>query len=299
MRNTETYKQFSGLGVALVTPFVDNQIDYDSLGRIVEYMIAGGVDFLVVLGSTGESNLLSEQEQMDLLDFVVKKTAKRVPIVAGNFSEIATTQLIDKINRFDLSGIDALMISAPAYIKPSQEGIYAHYMQVAEHSPLPIIIYNVPGRTISNILPKTVIRLANASKVFIGIKEASGNVIQMTKITKQKPSDFFLLSGDDELVLAVIANGGEGLISVVGNAYPATTKAMISDARTGNYTQALTKQHALYDIYQWIFKEGNPTGIKAAMEILGFGTKQLRLPLVSLSAESYQALEANMKKFKG
>jgi len=296
MRSQETYNRYTGMGVAITTPFTDGKIDFETLEKLIDHKIDNGTDYLVALGSTGECNLLNEKEQKEVLRFIVEKTEKRVPIVAGNFSEIYTGDVIDKFERFDMDGLDSIMISAPSYVKPPQEGMYEHFMKIAEHAPLPIIIYNVPGRTKSNLEWETSTRLAHDSKVFIGLKEASGDLIQTIHITRNKPNDFFLTSGDDELALAMMANGGEGLISVIGNAYPAETKKMIDLALAGNYSDAVKIQHEFFRIYLWIYKEGNPAGIKAAQEILGFGSKEVRLPLAALSQESYDLLKAEMAR---
>lgn len=294
MRNQQTYKQYTGMGVAVTTPFQDGKIDFDTLARLIDHKIDNGTDYLVALGSTGECNLLNESEQKQILSFFVKQINGRVPLVAGNFSEIYTNDVIEKFARFDMKGIDTLMISAPSYVKPPQEGIYQHFMKIAEQAPLPLIIYNVPGRTKSNIDWKTTTRLAHDSNKFLGLKDAGGDLIQTIHITKNKPKDFFLASGDDELALAMIANGGEGLISVIGNAYPKETKQMIDLALKGNYQDAVQIQHKFFSIYDWIYKEGNPAGIKAAQEILGFGNKEVRLPLMHLGQESYDLLQTEM-----
>ena len=296
MRNKSTYQKYTGLGVAITTPFKDSKIDYHTLDKLIDHKIQNGVDYIVALGSTGECNLLNDKEQKEVLQFVKEKVDKRVPLVAGNFSEIYTGDVIDKFSQFDLDGIDSLMISAPAYVKPPQEGMYQHYMKIAEASPLPIIIYNVPGRTKSNLEWQTTTRLAHDSKVFIGLKEASGDLIQTIHITRNKPEDFFLTSGDDELALAMMANGGEGLISVIANAFPKETKEMIDLALMGRYDEAVKIQHLFFSIYLWIYKEGNPAGIKAACEMLGFGTKEVRLPLTSLSDDSYTLLKDALRK---
>jgi len=298
MRNLDTYKQYTGMGVAVTTPFIKGQVDYDTLGKLIDHKIDNGVDYLVALGSTGESNLLKEEEQKSILAFFISRIEKRVPLVAGNFSEICTADVLDKLDRFDLKGIDSIMISAPAYVKPTQQGMYEHFMKIAEHSPRPIIIYNVPGRTKSNLSWETTTRLANDSKKFIGLKDASGDLIQTIHITKNKPKDFFLTSGDDELALAMIANGGEGLISVIGNAYPRQTKQMIDFALSNNYDEALKIQHELFSIYTYIYIEGNPAGVKGAQEILGFGSREVRLPLTSLSQASYDLLKSEMKRLE-
>lgn len=300
MRTKKTYDTFTGLGVAVVTPFKENfDVDFETLDSIIEHLIDGGVNYLVALGSTGESNLLAKKEQDQVLHQIIKRNNGRLPVVAGQFGGISTKEIIQDIKQYNFDGVDALMISSPSYVKPSQEGIYQHYMEIAKESPLPIIIYNVPGRTKSNIEASTLIRLANDSDVFIGVKEASGDLHQMIDILRNRPEHFFITSGDDDLALATIAHGGEGLISVVANALPQETSTMIHQALHGDFKQAAQIQFELYDVYDYIYSEGNPTGIKSAMEIIGLGNRRLRLPLVALSDPNYAKLKDVIRRIEG
>jgi 4-hydroxy-tetrahydrodipicolinate synthase len=287
---------FKGTGVALITPFFENtEVDFDAYEKIMEYVIEGGVDYLVPLGSTGETATLNEDEARKILDFVIEKNAQRKPIVAGNFGANHTKELVKKIKNYNFDGIDAILSSSPAYVKPSQEGIYAHYMAMAEVSPVPIIIYNVPSRTRSNIEWYTTVRLAKASEKFIGIKEATGDLIQATRIIKNKPTNFFVTSGDDEVALPMVAAGGDGVISVIANAYPKEFSEMINAALNQDYVSAREWNFTTYDLHKWLYIEGNPVGIKSAMEVKGLCTNQVRLPLHKLSKENYQRLESCMK----
>ncbi len=287
---------FRGTGVALITPFLENtDVDFDAYEKIMEYVIEGGVDYLVPLGSTGETATLNENEARKILDFVIEKNAKRKPIVAGNFGANHTKELVKKIKNYNFDGIDAILSSSPAYVKPSQEGIYAHYMAMAEASPVPIIIYNVPSRTRSNIEWYTTVRLAEASEKFIGIKEATGDLIQATRIIKNKPSHFFVTSGDDEVALPMVAAGGDGVISVIANVYPKEFSEMINAALNQDYVSAREWNFKTYDLHKWLYIEGNPVGIKSAMNLKGFCTNQVRLPLHKLSKENYQRLESCMQ----
>ena len=300
MRSLETHKNYTGLGVALVTPYSpDLTVDHNALKGIVHNCIENQVQFLVALGSTGEAGLLSKEEQAETLRTIIQTNDGKLPIVAGHFADMATEKVIQNIKEADLDGVDALMIAAPAYVKPSQQGLYEHYMAIEKECPLPIIIYNVPGRTKCNLEWRTTIRLAEASRKFIGIKEASGDIHQMVEILKRRPQHFFVTSGDDDLCLAVMAHGGEGLISVVGNALPKETSLMIDHALNQRFDEASKIQYDLFEIYEHIYAEGNPTGVKAAMEILGHCPKTLRLPLVSLSDQTYSLLKDALARMQG
>lgn len=290
--------QFHGTGVAVVTPFRDNKIDFDSLGRILDHVIDGGVNFLVMLGSTGETATLNEAESRSILDFTIKHVDGKLPIVAGNFGMNNTLELTRKIQRYSFDGIDAVLSSSPAYVKPSQEGIYRHYMEMQEVCPVPIILYNVPGRTRSNMEWRTTIRLAKASEKFIGIKEASGDLIQTTRIIKNRPEDFFVTSGDDEVALPMIACGGEGVISVMANALPRQFSSMMDAALQNDYVTARKINNKTYDLHHWLYVEGNPVGIKSAMEILGLCTNDVRLPLAAMSKENYHHLKEVLLEVK-
>lgn len=291
-------QRFIGTGVAIITPFKDNEVDYPSLANIIDHVINGGVNYIVALGSTGETATLNEAEARDILDFCIKHINNRVPLVAGNFGGNDTKELVKKIKDYNFDGVSAILSSSPAYIKPSQEGIYRHYMALAEVSPVPIIIYNVPGRTRSNIEWETTVRLAEASKNFVGIKEASGDLIQTTRIIKNKPDHFIVTSGDDEVALAMTAVGGDGVISVMANALPKAFSQMINFALDQDYYAARSLNFKTYDLQKWLYVEGNPVGIKSAMEVLGFCTNEVRLPLSPLSAPNYAKLKEELLRIK-
>lgn len=284
--------KFKGTGVALVTPFRydDKSVDYAALERIIEHVITGGVDYLVCLGTTGEAIGLTPQECRQVLDFTVKTTAGRLPIVAGFFGDNNTARLVDNICQFNLDGVAAIMSSSPAYNKPTQEGIFRHYMEVANASPLPIIIYNVPGRTASNVTCDTILRLANASPQFIAVKEASGDLMQGMRIMKHKPDHLLVLSGDDPLTLPLLGCGADGVISVIANAYPAHFSGMVDAALRNDMATARRLNEALLDVHPHLYAEGNPAGIKGALEILGFCSRETRLPLTALSETGQKAL---------
>lgn len=283
--------KFSGTGVALVTPFLNGEIDFDAYGKLIEHVIAGDVDYLVPLGSTGETATLNEEEARSILDFVIKKNNSRKPIVAGNFGDNNTKEIVKKIKAYNFKGIDAILSSSPEYVKPSQEGIFHHYAAIADVSPVPIILYNVPGRTRSNMEWYTVVRLADHSKKFIGIKEASGDLIQATRIIKNMPEGFFVTSGDDEVAMPMIACGGQGVISVMANAFPTEFSGMINAALSDNYKIARELNLKLYDLHKWLYIEGNPVGIKSATHLLGIGTNEVRLPLYPMSEDNFKKLK--------
>lgn len=289
-------QQFRGTGVALVTPFKDSEVDFSSLGKIIEHTISGGVDYLVSLGTTGEAVTLSAEECRKVVDFTKKVNAGRVPLVAGFFGSNDTAALVGKIKNFDFNGFDGILSSSPAYNKPTQEGIYQHYMKIAEVCPVPIIIYNVPGRTASNILPDTILRLANASEKFAAVKEASGDIVQGMKIIKEKPEHFSVLSGDDPTAFSLIAAGGQGVISVIANALPEQFSEMVRAALNGDIDTARDINLQLLDVHPWLYVDGNPAGIKAAMEILNFGSRDVRLPLVPIQERNFLSLKKELEK---
>lgn len=285
------HKAYIGTGVALITPFRNGEVDFKALERIIDHTIDGGVEYLVLLGSTGETATLNKEEARAILDVAIKHIDKRVPIVAGNFAGNNTLEVAKYIDGFDFTGIDAILSSSPAYVKPSQEGIYRHYMALEEVSPVPIIIYNVPSRTGSNLTWNTTVRLAEASTKFIGLKEATGDLIQTTRIIKNKPEDFFITSGDDEVTVPMMSVGGHGGISVIGNALPAQFSNLVRAGIKGDFKTAKQINEDIYDLHKWLYIEGNPVGIKTAMEILGFCTNEVRLPLHPISRENYKSLE--------
>ncbi len=284
-------QQFRGVGVALITPFREGKIDYDALEKIIDYQIAGGIDYLVSLGTSGEAITLNSQECLDVLAFTIQQVNGRVPVVAGYFGSNYTEKLINAVKNFNFDGVSAIMSSSPAYNKPTQEGIYRHYMELAKVSPLPIIIYNVPSRTASNVHPDTIIRLAKASNKFMAVKEASGDMNQVMYLLKHRPENLLVLSGDDPLTLPILSCGGDGVISVIGNVFPTEFSDMVHAALEGDFETARSLHNLLLDVHPWLYVEGNPVGIKAAMEIMGFCTKEVRIPLVSLTETPYQNLK--------
>lgn len=287
-------QMFSGTGVALITPFKNKAIDYAALERIIDYVIQGGVDYLVCLGTTGEAITLTSKECREVLDFTIKNVAGRVPIVGGYFGSNFTDKLVDFIKGYNLEGVDAIMSSSPAYSKPSQEGIYQHYKAVEKVSPVPIIIYNVPSRTGCNVKPETILRLANESEKFVAVKEASGDLVQAMKILKNRPEHLLVLSGDDPLTLPLIASGGDGVISVIANAFPTQFSDMVRAALQNDFDTARRLNAELLDIHPWLYCDGNPPGIKAAMSVLELCNNELRIPLTPVSDHTFECLKREM-----
>ena len=286
----------SGTGVALVTPFRNKAIDFPALEKLIEHVINGGVDFIVSLGTTGEAIPQSPEECRAVLDFTIEKANGRVPIVAGLFGGNYTDKIVQVLKTYNFDGISAIMSSSPAYNKPSQEGLFRHYMALAEAAPLPIIIYNVPGRTCCNIEAQTTIRLAHASEQFIAVKEASGDLVQAMKILKEKPGRFQLWSGEDPITFPMIASGATGVISVIANAFPQQFSNMVRHAMQGELTQARELNELLLDIHPHLYADGNPAGIKGLLDMFGLCSKEVRLPLTNLPDERYQRLMAEVKK---
>jgi 4-hydroxy-tetrahydrodipicolinate synthase len=277
-------KDFRGTGVAMVTPFKkDGSVDFTSLEKLTNHLIGGSVDYLVVQGTTGESATLNDTEKQEVLDCVVKVNAGRLPIVFGHGGN-NTKALIDGFSNINLSGVDAILSASPYYNKPTQAGIIAHFTALADASPLPIILYNVPGRTSSNMLPETTLTLASHKNV-IAVKEASGNLDQVGQVIKNKPSKFLVLSGDDPLIVPHMALGGDGIISVVANAFPREFSSISKLCFQGDYNKARVIHYALVDLIYMLFAEGNPCGVKAVLSILGIMEDNLRLPLVPVSSE--------------
>lgn len=293
-----SYPQFKGTGVALITPFkADASIDWASLERVIDHVVTGGVDYIVSLGTTGEAITLSSKECQQIFDFTIDKVRGRLPVVAGWFGANSTAHLLERLKNVDLRKAAAVLSSSPAYNKPMQEGIYRHYVEVEKVSPVPIILYNVPGRTSSNMLPETICRLANISDKFVGVKEASGNLVQAQHIIKHRPTeDFLVLSGDDQITLGMIACGGDGVISVIANAYPTEFSSMVHAALKDNYITARFYNDMLHDVHPLLYAEGNPVGIKAAVNLLGLCENELRLPLVPMIGSNYEKLKIEMEK---
>lgn len=280
-----------GLGVALVTPFKKNKdIDFDALGRVVEHIIVGGADYIVVLGTTGETPTLTETEKREVRKFVVDKTAGRVPLVLG-FGGNCTRAIIEDMKTTDFTGFSAILSVTPFYNKPSQEGLYLHFSEIAKNSPLPVILYNVPGRTGINIKASTTLRLAHEYSNIIGIKEASGSFKQIEEIINGKPEGFHVVSGDDALTYPLITLGAEGVISVVGNAFPAEFGRMVRLCLDGNYQEALPIHYRFSKLYDELFVDGNPAGVKSLLHHMGLIENELRLPLVPTRIETGEELK--------
>jgi 4-hydroxy-tetrahydrodipicolinate synthase len=291
-------QKFSGTGVALVTPFLNGKIDFAALERIIEHVIQGGVDFLVSLGTTGEAITLSERECREVFDFTLRVNNGRLPVVAGMFGDNNTARLVERVKSFNFEGFDAIMSSSPSYSKPSQEGIFLHFMELEKVSPLPIIIYNVPSRTGRNVQADTALRLANASKKFIAIKEAAGDMAQAMRLIKYRPDHLLVLSGDDPLTLPIIACGGHGVISVIANAMPREWSDMTRAALSGDLHTARRLNNQLLDIHPWLYIEGNPSGVKGLMEYLGLCSKEVRLPMAPISEANLKALVFEVEKLR-
>tara|TARA_B110000444_G_scaffold185947_1_gene175081 strand:+ start:337 stop:1203 length:867 start_codon:yes stop_codon:yes gene_type:complete len=284
-------KLLSGTGVAMITPFNENHnIDYPALSRLIEYLIDGGVDFLVSMGTTGESTALNQEEKITLLAFTKKTINGRLPLVLG-LGGNNTNGVIKQLNLIDLNGVDALLSVSPAYNKPTQEGIYQHFKAISNATSKDIILYNVPGRTSSNMTAKTTLRLANDFDNIIAIKEASGDLDQIMKILKEKPTGFSVLSGDDALTLPLIFMGASGVISVQAMAKPTEFSNMVRAGLSGEIEKALSLHYPQLDIIDLIFKEGNPAGIKACLKIQGICNEFVRLPLVCVSKEIHKKLK--------
>jgi 4-hydroxy-tetrahydrodipicolinate synthase len=292
-------ERFSGTGVALVTPFNDGKIDFNGLERLIEHVISGGVEFLVSLGTTGESVAISDDEHRQILDFTIKINNGRLPIVAGAFGGNNTLALVDKIRKFNFEGIDAILSSNPAYNKPGQEGLYKHYMEIADASPKPIILYNVPSRSASNISAETTIRLARSSDKFLAIKEASNDIFQIMKIIRGKPEGFLVLSGDDYMTLPIIVCGGKGVISVIANTTPRPFSDMVRAALAGEIKSARALNDKLLEFYKLLFLEGNPSGVKAALELQGICSREVRLPLVPMSERGVKLIMTELEDVQG
>src|SRR5690554_333245 len=289
-------EKFVGTGVAMVTPFDGSgAVDYKALEKLVKHLSEGEVEYLVVLGTTAETATLTAEEQSKVLTHVQSANYKKLPIVLGMGGN-NTAALVDSIKNTDLSGVDAILSASPYYNKPTQEGIYQHYKAVAESTDKPIILYNVPGRTASNISAETTLRLANDFDNIIGIKEASADMDQVMAIIQDKPKDFLVISGEDGLTFPIVACGGKGVISVVANAYPKIFSDMVRATLNGEIENGREKHYQLKKFIDLLFAEGNPGGIKAALQVLGICEDNLRLPLWKVSDELKTKLQAAIKE---
>jgi 4-hydroxy-tetrahydrodipicolinate synthase len=292
------YTKFRGTGVAIVTPFhKQGTIDFTALERLIEHLIAGGVNYLVVQGTTAETATLTREEKYALAEFVAEINNKRVPLVIGIGSN-NTQEVINTIRSNSLDGYDAILSVTPYYNKPQQRGLYLHYKSIATVSPLPIIMYNVPGRTSVNMKPEITLQLAADFDNIIGIKEASGNIEQVMDIIRNKPKDFLVISGDDLLTLPLLGMGSDGVISVIANAYPKLFSEMVTLGLNGDMKKACEIHYKLTDFIRSVFADGNPSGIKAALEIMGIITNNLRLPLVKIEKSHYNHLAALMAEIE-
>jgi 4-hydroxy-tetrahydrodipicolinate synthase len=291
-------KNFQGTGVAIVTPFFkDGKIDFDSLSKLLEHIIAGGIDFVVALGTTSEAVTLTDEEKSREMTFVKQKVNGRVPIVMG-LGGNNTAAVVAAIESTDFEGIDGLLSVAPYYNKPNQRGIYQHFSQIAKASPLPVILYNVPGRTSSNIAAQTVLELARNHENIVAVKETSGNLNQVMEILNNKAGNFNVLSGDDALTFPMMALGAKGVISVVANAFPKDFSNMVRLSLGGDYQKAREIHYALLEIIGQLFADGNPAGIKAALKMLNICENELRLPMVPVSNRHFSALDKLIKNLK-
>lgn len=284
--------KFLGTGVALVTPFNrDLSIDHQALANIVNYNIENGTEYLVICGTTGESVTLTKQEKQEVIKTISDTNKGRLPLVLG-IGGNNTVQVVEEIKSTDLNGIDAILSVSPYYNKPTQEGLYQHFKAVAEASPIDVILYNVPGRTSKNMEPQTTLRLANDFNNIIAVKEAGNNMAQYLELLKDKPDDFLVISGDDDLALGVVLAGGAGVISVIGQALPKDFSEMIRLGLKGNAREAYKLHFKLMDVIGYIFEENNPAGIKAVFEALGLCEDTVRLPVVPASKELKQKIKA-------
>jgi len=281
-----------GMGVALVTPFKsDDSIDFDALGRLVEYIISNNADYLVVCGTTAETPTLTDQEKEEIARFVVQCNAGRLPVVLG-IGGNNTKEVVEKVKTSDLTGIDAILSVTPYYNKPSQEGLYQHFSAIAKASPLPIVLYNVPGRTGVNMTAETTLRLAKEFSNICAVKEASGNFTQIDDIIKNKPQDFMVISGDDGITFPLITLGAVGVISVIGNAFPREFSRMVRLALQGDYQNARQIHYRFTELFELLFVEGNPAGVKSMLAVMGMIENKLRLPLVSNTIKTYEKIKS-------
>lgn len=289
-------QKFVGTGVALVTPFKnDFSIDVEALKNIIDYVIQGGVEYLVVLGTTAETATLTNEEKELVIKTIVEANKKRLPLVLGVGGN-NTAKVVEELQTRDLSDFDAILSVSPYYNKPTQEGIYQHFKAIANVSPLPIILYNVPGRTASNMLPSTVLRLANDFTNVIGIKEAAGDIVQAMKLMQNKPNDFLVISGDDMITLPMVLAGGSGVISVIGEGFPKEFSEMVRLGLQRKVNEAYVLHYKLADAIDMIFEQGNPAGIKEVFKLKNLSENTVRLPLVNVSDELSKRLENFIKE---
>ena len=288
-------EKFTGTGIAIVTPFqTDGTIDWNSFSQLIEFWIKGKVEYLVVLGTTGESATIHGEEKQQVFSFVNKSVAGRVPLVAG-MGGSDTNKVLHEYKNFDLTGYDAILTASPAYNKPNQEGIFQHYKALDAATPLPIIMYNVPSRTGQNVSGETTVRIAKECKNIFATKEACGNFDQINHIIKNKPADFMVISGDDPITLPMIACGAEGLISVVANAYPVDYSNMVRLCLQGKFNEAQLLHYKYTDIITSMFTEGSPSGVKAYLSEMGLCKNTFRMPIWPVSTAHHAKIKGLMK----
>ncbi len=288
--------RFKGCGVAIVTPFHKHgTVDFTSLGKLVEHIVSNGVNYVVALGTTGETATLTEKEKIAVTDFIIETVDKRIPVVLG-IGGNNTQKLVEQVKQTNFEGVDAILSVAPYYNKPQQKGLFYHFKSIADVSPVPMIIYNVPGRTGVNISVDTTLKLASEVETIIGIKEASGNLMQIMQIIKDKPKDFLVISGDDALTMPTVLAGADGVISVVANAFPKEFSEMVNFALKGNVEKAKELHYKLLNFGNAIFEDGSPAGIKVALEILDLCQNNLRLPLVKVNKQTHINIHNTIKE---
>ena len=287
-----------GMGIALVTPFkADGSVDYEALVKLVEYQVQNGTDYLVVLGTTAETPTLTETEKAEIKRRVVTQVRRRVPVVLGVGGN-CTRAVVDTLRQADLQDVDAILSVVPYYNKPSQEGIFRHYEAIAEATTRPVILYNVPGRTGTNMTAETTLRLARNFRNIVAVKEASGNIKQMNDIIKNKPADFQVISGDDGITYPLIALGAVGVISVIGNAFPREFSRMVRLALEGDYDNARVIHSRFMELFDLLFVDGNPAGVKSMLNMMGFIENRLRLPLVPTRLTTYEKIREILNRLQ-
>lgn len=274
----------------MITPFKTNgDVDYTALSRLVDYQLQNGTDYLVVLGTTAETPTLTADEQKAIIQLIVQKVNGQIPLVLGAGGN-NTRALVERLKTEDFTGIDAILSVVPYYNKPSQEGIYQHFKQISQVTSLPVVLYNVPGRTGVNMSAETTLRLAREFDNVVGVKEASGNMTQMDDIIKNKPRDFQVISGDDGITFPLITLGAVGVISVIGNAFPKEFSRMVRLALSGDYANALTIHHSFTELFELLFVDGNPAGVKSMLNMMGYIENELRLPLIPTRITTYEKI---------
>jgi len=287
-----------GMGIALVTPFkADGSVDYEALVKLVEYQVQNGTDYLVVLGTTAETPTLTKTEKAEIKRLVVTQVRRRVPVVLGVGGN-CTRAVVDTLRQADLQDVDAILSVVPYYNKPSQEGIFRHYEAIAEATTRPVILYNVPGRTGTNMTAETTLRLARTFRNIVAVKEASGNIKQMNDIIKNKPADFQVISGDDGITYPLIALGAVGVISVIGNAFPREFSRMVRLALEGDYDNARVIHSRFMELFDLLFVDGNPAGVKSMLNMMGFIENRLRLPLVPTRLTTYEKIREILNRLQ-